>query len=58
VHTTIDLFFEDTCLQVIREWNIVISFIFWVIYDDFEVLQLLDLIDVYVCVDMCFDQSS
>jgi hypothetical protein len=37
-HTIIDLFFEDTCLQVIQVWNTVISFIFWVIYDDVEVL--------------------
>jgi len=37
-HTTIDIFFEDTCLQVIWVWNTVISFIFWVIYDDVEVL--------------------
>jgi hypothetical protein len=37
-HTIIDLFFEDTFLQVIRLWNTVISFRFWVIYDDVEML--------------------
>jgi hypothetical protein len=38
-HTIIiDLFFEDTCLQVIQVWKTVISFRFWVINDDVEVL--------------------
>ena len=46
--TIIDLFFEDTCLQVIQVWNTMISFIFWVIHDDVEVLQLIDYIYIYV----------
>jgi len=33
-HTFIDVFFEDTCVQVIRLWYIVISFRLWVIYND------------------------
>jgi hypothetical protein len=56
-HTIIDLFFEDTCLQVIRVWYIVISFRLWVIYDDVEVLWLIDYIDVYILTD-AFDESS
>jgi hypothetical protein len=56
-HTIIDLFFEDTCLQVIWVWYIVISFRLWVIYDDVEVLWLIDYIDVYILTD-AFDESS
>jgi hypothetical protein len=33
-HTFIDLFFEDTCVQVIRLWYNVISFRLWIIHDD------------------------
>jgi hypothetical protein len=36
--TFIDLFFEDTCVQLIRLWYITISFRLWVIYDDDVVL--------------------
>jgi hypothetical protein len=37
-HTFIDIFFEDTCVQVIRLWYIVILFRLWVIYDGDDVL--------------------
>jgi hypothetical protein len=33
-HTFIDLFFEDTYVQVIQLWYIVISFLLWIIHDD------------------------
>ena len=33
-HTFIDLFFEDTCVQVIRLWYIMISFLLSIIYND------------------------
>jgi hypothetical protein len=36
--TFIDIFFEDTCVQVIRLWYIMISFRLWVIHDDDDVL--------------------
>jgi hypothetical protein len=42
---------------VIRVWYIVISFKLWVIYDDVEVLWLIDYIDVYILID-AFDESS
>jgi hypothetical protein len=37
-HTFIEIFFEDTCVQVIWLWYIVILFRLWVIYDDDVVL--------------------
>jgi hypothetical protein len=40
-----DLLFEDTCLQVICIWYIMISFRLWVIYDDVEVLWFIDLLE-------------
>jgi hypothetical protein len=36
-HTFIDLFFEDTCVQVIRLGYIVILFQLWIIHDDDDV---------------------
>ena len=56
-HTITDLFFEETCLQVIWVWNIVISFRLWVIYDDVEVLWIIDYIDVYI-LTYALDESS
>jgi hypothetical protein len=43
-HTIMELFFKDTCLQVIQVWYIVISFRLWVIYYDVEVLWIIDLL--------------
>jgi hypothetical protein len=41
-HTFIDLFFEDTCMQVIQLWYTMILFRLWVIHDDDDdVLRLI-----------------
>ena len=50
-HTFIDLFFEDTCVQVIRLWYIVISFRLWIIHDD-DVLWLI--VNWRICIDRCY----
>jgi hypothetical protein len=52
-HTFIDLFFENTCMQVIWLWYIMISFRLWVIYDDDDDDDDCDLLlfDVYVLED-------
>jgi hypothetical protein len=42
---------------VIQVWYFVISFRLWVIYDEVEVLWLIDYIDVYILTD-AFDESS
>ena len=36
-HTFIDLFFEDTCVEVIRLGYIVILFQLWIVHDDDDV---------------------
>jgi hypothetical protein len=37
-HTFIELFFEDTCVQVIQLWYMVILFRLWIILDDNDVV--------------------
>ena len=40
-HTFINIFLEDTCIQVICLWYIMISFRLWFIYDDDDFILIM-----------------